>query len=324
MNIRGPRGIGNEYFRELKNFFADYKDHQAIKLAEELTQKGFSYDAPPNFILNLGPLPNLEPVNGYSDYLLKRAGGYENLETFRKELVKLAAESKFIDFFQKKRPYLDEILKSSAKDFEAMKIITWLQEFFGSRGDRYHLIFAPAFFRGGGAATIEVKDVGKVIYQIIREKGVSIKEPVFGGKTELEQLSLHEWGHSFVNPALEQHRSQVDALKDLYIPVMDKMKKIAYSGPKTFFIEQVLRAAVLIAVEDLYGKAEAHKNLAYEQSIGFYLTEFTMEQLRYYRQNREKYPSFNDFIPYLLDSYEQNAKDLLLLICESVLALNSK
>ncbi len=63
MDRRGPKGIGNEYFRELKNFFANYKEHQAFKLAEELTQKGFSYDAPPNFILSLGPLPNLEPIN---------------------------------------------------------------------------------------------------------------------------------------------------------------------------------------------------------------------------------------------------------------------
>lgn len=319
MNRRGPKGIGNEYFRELQNFFANYQGHPAIKLAEKLTRKGFSYDAPPNFILSLSPLPNLEPMNGYSDYLLSRAGGLDNLENFRKELVKLADESKFSDFYQKQRPFLEEILKSSAQDFDGTKIITWLQHFYGSQGDEYHLVLAPAFFPGGGyAATIDTKDNRKIIYQVIREKGRSIGKPEFTIGREMEELALHEWGHSFVNPALDKYKTKVNTLIDLYIPVKDKMSKIAYESQDAFFKEQILRAAVLLAVEELYGKVEVQKNLEYEQSIGFYLTEFTMKQLRYYQKNRNKYPSFNDFIPYLLDSCEQNKKDLLLLVYESV------
>lgn len=315
MNRRGPRGIGNEYFRELQTFFANYKDHKAIKIAEELTKKGFAYDAPPNFILSLGPLPKLKPINGFSEYLLGRAGGRNHLESFRKELVKLAAESKFISFYQKHRPFLEEVLKSSAQDFNGTKVITWLQEFFGSQGDEYHLVFAPAFFRGGGyAATIDTRDGRKIIYQVIRENGTSIKKPEFYDTRVLEELSLHEWGHSFVNPALDKHSSLVDSLIDLFKPVETEMKQIAYGSHHIFFNEQVLRAAVILAIEDLYGQAEVQKCLEQEQATGFYLTEFTLEQLRYYQKNRAKYPTFIGFAPYLLNCYEQKKEDLLLLV----------
>lgn len=315
MERRGPQGTGNEYFRELQNFFANYKEHRAIKIAEKLTRKGFSYDAPPNFILSLGPLPKLKPTNGYSEYLLRRAGGRNHLESFRKELVKLAAESKFIDFYQKHRPFLEEVLKSCVRDFNGTKVITWLQEFSGSQGDEYHLVLAPALFRGGGyAATIDTRDGRKVIYQVIRENGISLKKPEFYETKDLEKLSLHEWGHSFVNPALGKHSPQVKSLIDLYYPVETEMKRIAYGNLSTFFNEQVLRAVVILAIEDLYGKAEAQKHLEIEQATGFYLTEFTLEQLRYYQKNRTKYPTFVDFVPYLLNCYEQKKKDLLQLV----------
>lgn len=34
-----------------------------MRLAQDLTKKGFTYDAPPAFICHLGPLPDLELVH---------------------------------------------------------------------------------------------------------------------------------------------------------------------------------------------------------------------------------------------------------------------
>ena len=61
----------------------------------ELLNSGFSYDAPPTFILHLGPLPDLDLVHEYSDYLIRRAGGREKLEEFRLALKAFAQESEF-------------------------------------------------------------------------------------------------------------------------------------------------------------------------------------------------------------------------------------
>lgn len=320
---RGPFGAGNQYYRELKAFFDQYKDHKAIALAEQLTQRGFTYDAPPNFILSLGPLPEMAAVNGYSQYLRSRAGGSIllgriALENFRKELVKLAAESNFHQFYREKRPYLQELLSSTMKGFEGQKILTWLQDFFGAKGDEYHLVLAPAFFPGGGyGVTIETKDGRRLVYQIIREYGQSEDTPEFGGIYDLEQLSLHEWGHSFVNPALEKYRQQVRALNKLFIPVKERMAQMAYPNVETFFNEQVLRAAVLLGTKDLYGELESARGLEYEILTGFYLTEFTVEQLKFYQANRDQYPDFVQFVPYLLEQYKQHQEELISLAQEA-------
>jgi len=67
-------------------------------------------------------------------------------------------------------------------------------------------------------------------------------------------LSLHEWGHSFVNPVLEKYGSQVRALDKLFVPVEERMAQMAYPRVEIFFNEQVLRAAVLLGIKIYTGK----------------------------------------------------------------------
>ncbi|MEJ6952181.1 hypothetical protein [Natronospora cellulosivora (SeqCode)] len=98
-----------------------------MKIAQRLTNHGFTYDAPPNFILSLGPLPDLKaPESGYSDYLrgrartgmfLWRSSGEKNLEDFRKALIDLAEESNFIEFFNQNRINYQKYLEESMTDF---------------------------------------------------------------------------------------------------------------------------------------------------------------------------------------------------------------
>jgi len=39
--------------------------------------------------------------------------------------------------------------------------------------------------------------------------------------------------------------------------------------------------------------------------------EYTIEQIEYYQDNRDKYPTFDDFIPYLLQKYSEYQVDNL-------------
>ncbi|MFY9164998.1 MAG: DUF4932 domain-containing protein, partial [Limnochordia bacterium] len=111
MERRGPRGPGNEYYRALKEFFAEYQDHEAVAIAQRLTERGFTYDAPPALICHLGPLPELALLVEYNDYLVERAGGRDVLEEFRLALVDLAEQSNFLAFFSSWEAYLDECLQ---------------------------------------------------------------------------------------------------------------------------------------------------------------------------------------------------------------------
>lgn len=306
----GPSGEGNEYYRALKTFFTPYKDHKAIRIAQELTTKGFTYDAPPAFICHLGPLPELEVVYEYSDYIAGRAGGRQKLENFRIALRDLAETSGFLAFFEEWMPFLDEIVRETGTGFRFDVVTGWLMDFFGWEAQEFHLIITPSMFPGGGyGATITTEDNRLIAYQIIREQGQSSTKPQFPSGTSLENLTTHELGHSFVNPSLEAYLDRANNLKPLMWPVRKLMYEQAYTTIDTFLNEQVLRSVEVMAAHELYGLEVREQVMAYHERVGFYLTQFVVEQLRFYQANRERYPTFRDFVPYLYDQLDRYQKE---------------
>jgi len=298
---RGPESEGNEFYRALKEFFALYKDHTAVKIAQKLTDRGFTYDAPPAFMAHLGPLPELELVHEYSDYLVERAKGRDILEEFRLALRDLAAESQFLDFFAQWQPYLMEVVAEISADFAPEQAKAWLETFFGWPAAEFHLVLTPSMFPGGGyGATVTTADGELIAYQITREFGYSTTKPEFPTGASLEQLTIHELGHSFVNPSFEVYPREVKAFKPLFNRVRDVMREQAYPSVDIFINEQVLRAVEVMAAKDLYGAEIAEMTVLYNEERGFYLTRFVVEQLEVYTQNRDQYPTFRDFVPYLL------------------------
>ncbi len=305
MERRGPRGPGNEYYRALKEFFAEYQDHEAVAIAQRLTERGFTYDAPPALICHLGPLPELALLVEYSDYLVERAGGRDVLEEFRLALVDLAEQSNFLAFFSSWEAYLDECLQPAREDFRAELPQMWLEEFFGWAPTRFELIMAPSMFPGGGYGVTVWDGQGEpAAIQIIREYGSSSGAPEFPTGSDLEMLTIHELGHSFVNPTLEAYPERARKLRPLFWSVRKVMRAQAYPFTSTFLNEQVVRSVEVLAARDLFGPELAEIVLENHEGSGFYLTAFVAEQLDYYQAHRSLYPTFRDFAPYLFDQLE--------------------
>ena len=302
---RGPTGSGNEYFRALQDFFAPYQDHRAVTLTEEMLKKGFAYDAPPAFICHLGPLPELGIAYEYSDYLVGRAKGRENLEELRIALSELAAEADFLSFYAAWKPYLDETLEPYLADFRFEHLEEWLQGFFGWSPDAYQLIITPSMFPGGGYGASVTDALGhNIAFQIVREYGASEGRPEFPSGVTLEDLTVHELGHAFVNPSLEAYPEKAKKLRPLLWPVRKIMKDQAYGTVAGFLNEQVIRSMEVLAARDLFEPEMETTILEHHEKWGFYLTRFVLSQLEYYQAHRAQYPLFTDFVPYL---YEQLA-----------------
>ena len=301
----GPTGSGNEYFKALQEFFSEYKDHEAVRLAQALTKAGFTYDALPAFICHLGPLPELELAYEYSDYLLKRAGGRRKLEDFRLALRDLARESNFLQFYGAWQPCLNEVLDHTVQGLRSDLVTTWLEDFFGWSADEFHLLMTPSMFPGGGyGATVETADGRMIAYQIIRENGISQTKPQFPSGFSLEHLTVHELGHSFVNPSLEAYPERARHLRPLLVPVRKVMKNQAYSTVTIFLNEQVLRAVEIMAARDLFEEGTEARLIAYHEERGFFLLRYVVEQLEFYQSHRDLYPTFREFVPYLYDQLD--------------------
>lgn len=305
INLRGPQWGGHPYFRALTAFMAPYRNHKAVKIYEELAKHGFTFDAPPGFIRSLGPLPELKVVDEYAAYVVERAGGYENLERFRVALKDLAARSHFLDFIQAWQGQFDWYESQVQLGCDFIGVTDWLGRFFGWNNAGYAIILAPAMYPGGGYGVIRKTTDGQTIAeQIVRSRDWN-ESPSFPCGAEMEALSLHEFGHSFVNPALEAHQDNVTKLEALYRPISSRMVKMNYGDLHVFMNEQVLRAVVCVAKRERMGEETFRAEVDAQVRSGFYLTPFVIEQLDYYAARRGQFPTFHDFAPYLLDRLEE-------------------
>lgn len=301
---RGPQGSGSEYYQALKEFFTPYRDHEAVRISAELLRNGFSYDAPVGFVCHLGPLPELALKNEYSDYLANRAGGRDQLERFRVALQRLATESRFAEFVAQWQPKYDEWAGAAAAALDRDAVVGWLTDFFRTDAVDFRFFLAPAMYPGGGyGATLQAADGTLLAYQIIRANPGAEREPQFnlqGGN--LNDLAVHEWGHSFVNPAVAASSDRIAEVERFYQPVASTMKNQAYGGPQVYFSEQVLRAVETLAMADLRSADAAERAVTYNEGRGFHMTAQISEYLRReYVPNAAQYPTFTAFMPTLLD-----------------------
>lgn len=303
---RGPTGQGNEYYRALKEFMSSYRDHRAVEIAQTLTSRGFVFDAPIGFICHCGSLPDLNLEHEYSQYLINRAGGREILEEFRSALRDLARESRFLEFLKSWEDEFEQYVADATRDFRLEEMVTWLEGFFGWEAQEFHVILAPSMFPGGGyGATVTSRDGKLIAYEVVRAEGKSEGAPDLPSGKSLEKLTLHELGHSFVNPTMEKYSVSVDGLRELFHPVAKQMREMAYPNVQVFMNEQVLRAVTSLAARDLYGEAEYKAEIESHKGRGFYLTEVVAAELEVYRAARDKYADFEDFVPRLLADLRQ-------------------
>ena len=198
-------------------------------------------------------------------------------------------------------------------DFDAEQKIEWMTDFSGLETENeFYTILAPAMFPGGGyGPSVTREDGTKEFYQVIRARGNSLFHPEFPVGKEFKLLTLHEWGHSFIDPAVVEYREVIlDDLIPLYEMVEEEMEQQAYGTPMTFFQEQILRAVTTVAAGEIYGEEAYEHELKMHTQRAFHLTELTVEQIEKYVANRDDYDDFAEFIPIILDEYKKHLETL--------------
>lgn len=293
-------GYDNDYYIELKTFFKPYKNHQAVKLANQLIKENrFTYDAIPRFATQLSELPSLKAVNGYGLDLKNRTGDLKRLEAFRVAMLELAIKSKFKrNFYDKHKDFYEEYI-SIVKASLSTSVSQSVEELFGYKGYNNILVLACGLKSAGlGYSAMNTNSKGVVtVYS-------TLIPSIQAGHLKFlvdETLLIHEFAHAYVNPLTAKHAQQITSLNinRLYEPVKEVLAEQAYVGVDSFINE-----SILYGVMAYFRKKEEHvlfsNFVKKKESTGFYLTSFIVRQLEDYEANRDIYPSFDDFYPVLL------------------------
>jgi len=282
------------YKTDVDNYFSKFSTHRAVVLSESLSNNNFSYDAPPAFVLYHSFLPDFKQITPYSDYLKNRAGKKDNLKDFAQALHDFAIDSRFLDFFNTHKDYYKQITDSIKRELPDLNYIKIIENYYGSFNKSYTIIVTPLFHSGGYGSTIYTEQ-GELIYSIQGPAKSINGFPLFGGQEWFENVTLHEFSHSFINPITNNNLSAINKYSKLFLPVEMVMKNMAYDNWQPCVNEHLVRVCVARLNGSLNGEDKKRLILENEFKRGFiyiYELDSTMSE---YENYRDKYKTFEDF-----------------------------
>lgn len=300
------------YFREIEKTFHPFRSHKAIMIAESLVVKHkFYWDAIPEFILFHNNPPELKQIRAYDNEIIERAGDEKILNEFVEALRDFASVTDFFHFYDAHAKFYNALVNEVGSKFQGKKLVKTLENFFGWKLKSYNVVLAPCMHPMGGYG-LRIPDDGNYhSYEIVRVDGIQNDFPSFGDVNSIYHLALHEFGHSYVNPATNKYLGQIKALRELYQIMEDTLKQNISDNWIDKFNEQLLNSFT-VYVNRIEGDSIGAENAIryHEKKQGLYLTRKIAGLYDVYSQNRDKYPTFDKFYPVIIKTYKESATDI--------------
>ncbi|MBI1851557.1 MAG: DUF4932 domain-containing protein [Planctomycetes bacterium] len=293
------------YKKTVSEKFAAQREHRAVKLFDEMSRRGFSFDAPFAAILHFGAPPELAPRVEPSEYVCGRAGSKAKLLEFVDALRDFALASDFMKFFESQQPLYDTIV-ADAKTKLAGVDVSMVEAYYGDRAKSYDIFLAPLLHPGGFGPRV-IGDGGVEVYSIQGPYGAAAGQPTYGTAADFRYLVWHEFSHSFVNPLVDRFADAIDETDDLWVPLRERMEEQGYGNWRNSVYEHVVRAVTVRFAYRELGDAEGKKALDDETSHAFAHVPALTEALKRYEAERDRYPKLADFFPQIVAIFDKAA-----------------
>jgi len=289
------------YKRYVSEYFSPYKNHRAVQLFAKMSKVNFNCDAPPAAMLYLSDPPNLNIQLPFTDDLNRRAGGQKQLNEFVNSLREFASRTQFVAFYKAHQETYQQIVADVRMKMGSIDYIGTLENYYGMKHHSYNIILVPLFV-GGYGHRLERTDGTCDIFNICGPISVENNLPVFG---TVGELAWHEFGHSFVVPTMNKLHSDIAKYSSLFVPIADRMKEQNYTEWDTCVNEHLVRAVEIRLAYQHIGKEASEQALRYNKTKGFFYVEALCNRLEQYENQRDKYKTFTDFSPELLNVFKE-------------------
>ncbi len=295
----------NIFKHKLNEICKPLKDHKAVHLFDSLSANySFNYYQPVEWVLKFSQFPETIQENN-KDLTHENQSDKKRqlLSEFKKELIKFHQDSLYQKYLGSVASYKAAVLSTLNSSKSIYRLPVYLEDYYGKSLMSYNLIVSPLVHSGGFNIELEDANQSKEVYAVIGPNGEVDFIPYFD-KDYLEyDMILHEFGHSFVNPLLLKYSEDIELLSQRYYTddLENAGKQQGYSKWKYVFNELLLRATTICIVKRHISKEKAEKLLMYEKSIGFSLVELFIKHLDDYESNRDKYKTFDDYYPNLIE-----------------------
>ena len=303
--------MGGKYTEETETWFSLFKEHPTVVYFKDLRAKyNIGYDAVMTVAINLA-------INNSKLVILTNKDGlgnrWKNVETdtLLDKLNQFYTDTRFHDFYQQHLPFYDDVLRTYEANVMQYFHQDWYAKFYGTEPkERFRVVIGFTCGEGNYGPSRQLAGQPKEAFAIC---GYYVDEQTgkaFENGIDFSSTLIHEFNHSFVNSLLNDESN-----KELLLPIGKRLLKHsyramnsqAYRNAETVINESIVRAAVILYLQDNGFMAEIIKEEMDEQiSRGFSWMPELVTSLRYYSNHRSKYTTLNDYYPQIakvLDKY---------------------
>lgn len=238
------------------------------------------------------------------------------LKIYIEDLRLFFIENNINTFFTENKSFIRGGIKEFKKN-SPNKYYKELENYYGTKLYKYKVYLDPFntlpldekdndFFHGNGS---KIKTKKGEIACIVSSPYL----PIYSEKTNkygfdhpdyVKLILTHEFGHSFINDNVFDIDLEALDIKNIFTQkILEKMKPQGYGNWKICLIEHIVRLGEIRIAENLGDKQRAE--LLRKEHINRYhfkYISFLEKAIEEYENNRDKYPSYKDFLPKLLKS----------------------
>lgn len=292
--------LGGTYTQETEQWFSPFTNHPTVAYFQELRANyGISYDAVMSMAINLAIDGNevkiLTDKNG-----LERRWGEVDIDTFLVKLNQFYTDTHFHDFYSQHRSFYESVLRTYEQNVMQYFHQDWYQRFYGTAPtEQFRVVIG--FTNGGGnyGPSRQLPGMPKEVFAICGYHVDQQTGKAFENGLDYASTLIHEFNHSFVNPLFETNATQLE-------PIGEKLLKLSYRGMYsqayrnsiTIINESIVRAAVIIYMEENGFTAEQVKAEMYDQiGCAFQWMPELVTALHDYAKHRKRYNTLADYYP---------------------------
>lgn len=301
------------YAQDIDDHFLQYAVHPLISFIQQIRRDyGIGYNAvsdTADWLLIEGGRVSLDPA--YDAAEVSKADSRWTAPVFRRYLALLDdfyRESDFQRFYDAHRGLYDYAQRQL--DSLLVQVDTgWFERFYGTSFGDPDIYIGMCNGPSNYALTADGRHSG---YGIVvgcgsDREGRPAYTPLF------LQIVLHEFAHNYSNPLAKAFWPQMEEAGKLIFPhVAEQMTQAAYGDPETMTGEWFNELCVLMAFREMQPKWLSSL-IANDEQRGYLWMGNAVAFMEEFYADRERYPHIGDFMPRIVEFYNDTAANIVLI-----------
>ncbi|WP_431293332.1 DUF4932 domain-containing protein [Pedobacter sp. P26] len=240
-----------------------------------------------NFVLSLDDFPNAK-LTGATD--ITHFKSKEDAERFVTAFNDFFKEVQFQNFLTRYAPYYKKMTEEVSLNLPKENFISEMENYFGKSVSQYVLYPSLTLPFSSGFAVGDRNTIGN-IFASFNQPGeindVAKLKLGYSNALSLRTICIHEFGHSFVNPAVDKvDQNTIQAKVFLFDTIKDKMSQQGYDQWKICLYEHFNRANEVIIARHLGDEVKANEILKDNiENRSFIYLPHIIEKLEFWYNN---------------------------------------